>query len=120
MTRNEELDRDYWNTVKGVGIFFIVLGHCCLPIMNYVYAFHVPLFFFVSGYLYSEKKYGDKPFDNFKRRMQSNWPKYIIIYIIYICLHNIFYNYQLLNVEASTYALGDIIEQIGLSVFWRK
>ena len=118
LTRNEELDRDYWNIVKGVGIFFIVLGHCCLPIMNYVYAFHVPLFFFVSGYLYSEKKYGDKPFDNFKRRMQSNWPKYIIIYIIYICLHNIFYNYQLLNVEASTYALGDIIEQIGLSVFF--
>ena len=118
MIQNKELDKEYWNIVKGLGILFIVLGHCCFPIMNYVYAFHVPLFFFVSGYLYDENKYGDRPFDNFKRRMQSNWLKYVLIYVIYICLHNVFINFQLLNVEASVYSFSDVVKQIGLSIFF--
>ncbi|MEG0254522.1 MAG: acyltransferase family protein [Vagococcus sp.] len=39
---------------KGMAIFFVVLGH--IPevpkdVFNYIYSFHVPLFFFCSGYL---------------------------------------------------------------------
>ena len=57
-------DRQYWNITKGIGICLVVLGHVCSDISNYIYLFHLPLFFFVSGFLYNEKKYGDDPFLN--------------------------------------------------------
>lgn len=44
---------------KGIGIILVVLGHCNIP-MNWaiiIYSFHMPLFFFLSGYLFSIKKY---------------------------------------------------------------
>ena len=50
----------YWDIVKGIGIIAIVLGHSCYFAVGFVYLFHLALFFFVSGYLYSEKKYGDR------------------------------------------------------------
>ena len=37
-----------------------------MPVQNFVYLFHVPLFFFISGYMYNEQKYGDAPYDNLK------------------------------------------------------
>ena len=60
---NINLGRD--NTidiVKAIGIIFVVIGHCCaiprhggdvswqIYICDYIYTFHMPLFFFVSGY----------------------------------------------------------------------
>ena len=111
-------DREYWNVVKGLGILCIVLGHCFMPVQNFVYAFHVPLFFFVSGYLYSEDKYGDEPFENFKRRLQSNWLKYVIIYVIYILLHNVLYSLSLLQEGAEAYTINDFIYQISLALFF--
>lgn len=111
-------DTKYWDVVKGIGILCIVLGHSFMPVQNFVYAFHVPLFFFVSGYLYSEDKYKDAPFDNMIRRLQSNWPKYVAIYIIYICLHNVFYDALLLNRGAYEYVASDFINMIGVSFFF--
>lgn len=40
------------DALKGIGIVCVVLGHVVLPISRYIYWFHMPLFFFVSGYLY--------------------------------------------------------------------
>lgn len=46
--------------VRGIGIVLVVWGHFCFcePVRSYIYAFHIPLFFFVSGYLLDERKYG--------------------------------------------------------------
>lgn len=46
------------DALRGFGIFCITLGHAN-PLMSfkkYLYSFHVPLFFFISGYLYNNKK----------------------------------------------------------------
>lgn len=42
------------DALKGIGILFMVLGHMHFSTMfdHYVYAFHMPLFFLISGYLY--------------------------------------------------------------------
>jgi len=42
--------------LKGLGILFVVVGHFCSNtyVYNWIYSFHMPLFFFVSGYLYRE------------------------------------------------------------------
>ena len=49
-------DREYWNIMKGIGIICVVIGHSWMQMQNFVYAFHMPLFFFISGYLYDEEK----------------------------------------------------------------
>lgn len=40
---------------KGIGIFLVVLGHFAIfasPLYHYIYLFHMPLFFFISGMFY--------------------------------------------------------------------
>lgn len=44
------MDRNrYIDTIKAVGIFLVVLGHHKTSITPYIYSFHMPLFFFLSG-----------------------------------------------------------------------
>lgn len=48
---------EYLDVAKGLGILFIVLGHSKLPdiLLSWIYSFHVPLFFIISGYLYKPR-----------------------------------------------------------------
>jgi acyltransferase len=41
----------YLDIVKGIGILLVVIGHLQLDnvIRNFIYAFHMPLFFYVGG-----------------------------------------------------------------------
>lgn len=39
----------YIDTIKGIGIFLVVLGHQNTQLTEYIYSFHMPLFFFLSG-----------------------------------------------------------------------
>jgi len=51
--------RVYWiDALKGVGIIFVVLGHTLgigAYIDKYIFSFHMPLFFFASGFLIKNK-----------------------------------------------------------------
>lgn len=80
----------YWDIVKGVGIIAIVLGHCGEPLdmIAFVYLFHLTLFFFVTAFLYNEKKYGDRPFYYFSFRLSRVWPKYVFYSLIFVLFHN--------------------------------
>lgn len=44
------------NALKGIGIILVVLGHLLAKdypfVTPYIYMFHMPLFFFISGYLF--------------------------------------------------------------------
>ena len=44
---------DYADIAKGIGIILMVVGHTGAPrfITNWIYAFHMPLFFILSGWL---------------------------------------------------------------------
>ena len=75
-------ERDYFfDNLKAVLIFLVVLGHFLLPIhgesvlvvvKRLIYVFHMPLFVFVSGY-FAKKIYKNGQY-NFKK-------------ILYLCLH---------------------------------
>lgn len=41
---------------KGIGILTVILGHKAI-MFPYIYSFHMPLFFLISGYLFSHEKY---------------------------------------------------------------
>ena len=47
--RNNTID-----VVKGIGILFVIWGHTVCPIKLYLYIFHVPLFFLLSGYFFNK------------------------------------------------------------------
>lgn len=52
-------DRDRTlDLLKGVGIILMVLGHMHFnaSFERYIFGFHMPLFFVVSGYLYNNKR----------------------------------------------------------------
>ena len=69
----------YWDTLKGLLIILVVLGHCGTALSNglisAIYAFHMPLFILVSGY-FSKKK---RPI-NF---MAGGYKRLIIIYFVF-------------------------------------
>lgn len=63
-----------FDIAKGIGIILVILGHSPLPspIGKYIYGFHMPLFFIISGYFLSCKL----PIRDYflKRCRQLMWP----------------------------------------------
>lgn len=53
-------ERIEWiDIAKGIGIILVIAGHCFYLGYSYpLYAFHMPLFFFLSGLLFKDKKEG--------------------------------------------------------------
>ena len=90
MNASDKSRSPYWDIVKGIGIIAIVLGHSCYFAVGFVYLFHLALFFFVSGFLYNEKKYGDAPFSFFGVRFSGCWPRYVFYTSVFVLLHNFF------------------------------
>lgn len=50
--------------MRAFAIIFVVIGHCSNDsfLNRYIYLFHLPLFFLISGYLYKEI-YCEKPWE---------------------------------------------------------
>lgn len=44
---------------KGIGIFLVVLGHCQITenVLTLITTFHMPLFFFLAGYIFRPERY---------------------------------------------------------------
>jgi fucose 4-O-acetylase-like acetyltransferase len=60
MENVENKKREYWiDIAKGIGIIFVMLGHTIIgPIItNYTYIFNLPVFIFLSGYLFNLSKF---------------------------------------------------------------
>lgn len=56
------LSRIVWvDHLKALGIFLVVLGHHGIPrfVGQLIYSFHVPLFFFIAGYLFDFQRFGN-------------------------------------------------------------
>ena len=49
---------DYVDVCKWLGISLVIFGHMKMPneVLQWIYAFHMPLFFIVSGYTYRAQK----------------------------------------------------------------
>ena len=56
------------DAARGIGILLIVAGHILpmtLPISHFIYSFHVPLFFFLSGMVLQTRSVCSQPFTRF-------------------------------------------------------
>ncbi len=83
---------DYIDALKGFGIILVVLGHMHFGYevpYQYIYAFHMPLFFLVSGYLYKRPV---RMADGIKKKVKGLLVPYFIFGLGYFCFWLI-YNY---------------------------
>ena len=49
---------DYFDIAKGIAILTVILGHCGgIPqwLINFIFSFHMPIFFFASGYFLKKR-----------------------------------------------------------------
>lgn len=92
----------------------VVLAHSFATpkfLTNFICLFHMPLFFFLSGYCFKDKYIADK-ITYLKRSLLSLYVPFVITNLIFIGLHNIFFN---LNIYNDTYGfLGNVSERYNL------
>lgn len=106
----------FWDILKGIGIVSIVFGHSqnLGILIRAVYYYHLAIFFFVSGYLFNEERYGDRPFDFFARRLKNMWTPYVCYGGLFVLLHNFLTENRLFPSELygrkdMLYALSDTL-----------
>lgn len=82
---------DYIDIAKGLGILMVVWAHILLTGWShrFIYAFHMPLFFFLSGMLFQRQKYPS--FMNFvARRAKRLLLPYVIYSVVTWCMWAVF------------------------------
>jgi fucose 4-O-acetylase-like acetyltransferase len=108
---------------KGIGIILVVIGHCSnavetKSICNFIYMFHMPLFFFVSGYFFN-LKYIENKKTFVKKRIKGLYVPFIKWNILFILLHNTFFKLYIYSdkygydgVLSTFYSWNDILNKI--------
>ena len=84
------------DVAKGIGILLVILGHIIGDgiIFKSIYAFHMPLFFIIAGYVYNVEKYNDYKFIDFVKRKFKNYIiPYFKISIICFAIFGVVINY---------------------------
>lgn len=99
---------NYISIAKAVGILLMVAGHAGCPdfVCRYIYMFHMPLFFFCSGYFLKQPKTIEhlRLFAN--KRISGLYLPYVKWAIIFLLFHNIFFGIGIYsNVDSQRYTM---------------
>lgn len=101
----------YMTIAKGIGIILVVVGHSStsIKILNFIYLFHMPLFFFISGYFFKDK-YTLSPWEYIKKRILGLYVPFISFELFALFFHNLFLQWRIYNEgETAQYTLRDFI-----------
>lgn len=92
---------------KGIAIILMVLGHTDAPygILNFVYPFHMPLFFIAAGYFFSHK-YIDEPWTFIRKRIKGLYFPFLKWSIFFLLLHNVWFHIGVLNEQYGNWEGG--------------
>ncbi|OHD06013.1 MAG: hypothetical protein A2086_06040 [Spirochaetes bacterium GWD1_27_9] len=114
-------ERILWlDTAKGIGIFLVVLGHVFIVgnFNKWIYSFHMPLFFFLSGFLFEGFIYDIKTF--FTKRTFSLLVPYFVFaifsFLFYLAGYIVVNNY--LGIKLDYFKYGVLHQLIG--IFYSK
>ena len=78
---------DFLDVCKGIGIVLVILGHIyglSSKVGIWIYSFHMPLFFILSGLVYNEKKNTELPFFEFLKKKAKS---YLVPYYLYALIN---------------------------------
>ena len=118
---------DTISIAKGLGIILMVIGHAGCPswMFYFIYLFHMPLFFFLSGYCFKEK-YVDDKMTFVKHRLKGLYWPFVKYNLLFIAFHNLLYQLKFyehsytwsegLNKGLRVLIMG--INEINLGQFW--
>lgn len=78
------------DSLKGITIILMVVGHSGCPKLfhDYIYLFHMPLFFFISGYLF-RIDYFNNPKQFIWRRIKSCYVPFIKYSLLFLLAHEL-------------------------------
>lgn len=114
---------DYFDIAKGIGACLVVLGH--LPeavdvqLRTWIFSFHMPLFFIISGMLLSFKKEVDKDFSNLiKKRAKTIMIPYVSFSIIYMTAVLFAYFRNVITAKSVLDNLWYVLSLYGMNVLW--
>lgn len=123
MSRNQDI-----TYTKAVGIMLMVLGHAIMEIDNWhvtsvIVMFHMPLFFFFSGYCL-KMEYFEKPHMFVWKRVRGIYWPYVKWSLVFLLLHNVFFALNVYNNEYGhngigllPYTVDDLFERLAAIVF---
>lgn len=102
---------EWLDAAKGIGIFFIVLGHVIYsyPLRGWIFSFHVPFFFILSGV---SLKITDTFPDFLKKKVKSLLVPYYIFSILSLGIYNL-----LLKFIPSMGESQDILQSIFIIIY---
>lgn len=92
---------------KGIAIILMVMGHAEPPdlISNFIYIFHMPLFFITAGYFFSRKYLAD-PWSFCVKRFKGLYIPFLKWSIVFLILHNLWFEIGLLNEQFGNWQGG--------------
>ena len=111
---------EYLDIARGIGILLVVLGHndfeaISLFVHQVIYSFHIPLFFFLSGYFIN---ISIPFFDFFKKRFNSLLKPFLftifLIYFTSISFEKMGFNTAITRIVKSLYGTGHYIDWVQL------
>jgi len=88
---------NYISTAKAIGIILMVVGHAISQNFCYrfIYMFHMPLFFFCSGYFYKVPKSMEEVRCFALKRIKGLYLPYLKWSLLFLLLHNTFCSWNL-------------------------
>ena len=111
---------EYLDIAKGIGILLVVLGHNDFEVISLfaqrlIYSFHMPLFFFLSGYFINTAV---PFFDFFKKRFNALMkPYFFTIFLIYftsVSFEKMGFNMAITRTVKSLYGSGHYLDWVQL------
>ena len=93
--RNKDID-----IIRGIGIILVVCGHIGL-IRRFAYLFHVPLFFFASGYFFNKNQ-------NFSEFLYKGIRRYYLPFVVAELIFMFFHNSLVGIIGYNAFTLQDI------------
>ena len=83
---------------KGLAIILMVIGHAEAPelVTNFIYTFHMPVFFIAAGYFFS-RKYLSDPWTFVAKRFKGLYVPFLKWSVLFLLLHNVFFHFGILN-----------------------
>lgn len=97
-TRNLQVSRnETFDIIKGIAIILVVIGHSGCPtyLRDFIYLFHMPIFYFISGYFFLKKEINIKQY--ILRKIKSLYKPFVLYELIFLCLWGVFFNLHIIN-----------------------
>ena len=120
----------YFDTAKGIGIFLVLLGHLqgnwffslspyILPLCTWIFSFHIPLFFLISGMLI---RYKDDPAKDLKTLFLKRFKGIMIPYFWFSFFYLLVVLYSLLTgfIKPQSFFIQVwyVLGMYGMNVLW--